>query len=367
MPAKGAGQVQHRALSGLRWLARSRLPGWSRRQLNESLDLVRTLMVPDWDIHPEMITHTRVIDLKTGRPFEAINSGTMENSYPQEDKSVDELATYLAYALRVLKNCGLPCEGVTTPGGFGNRVKPQLSRAAFEAVRDIYGTDLPHYFKYVVGQGESSQPVLEHVRGLDTDDPQVIVNVLAGTGDWFGGWEGSATPEPDRYATEDGESGRMIEMIAAGEPAVFLCHWPGLYCNGEQRGYRAFQRIVRTINGLYKDRSVWMKPSEIARYWAAKELTTIRRDGGRFQLSAPFGAARFTLRLEVQEAGAPAVDGPDGAIALSEVREFRLLRAGTWLRDGDGCVVCLDLAKGETNITVAGAVAPQGASAGPQE
>ena len=101
------------------WLDRE-LPGWSRRELSDSLQLVRELMVPNWDIHPEMITHTRVIDLQTGRPLSEISAATMENSYPQTRKSVDELAAYLAYALRILKNCDLPCEGITTPGGFGN-------------------------------------------------------------------------------------------------------------------------------------------------------------------------------------------------------------------------------------------------------
>ena len=97
------------------WLDRE-IPGWSRKHLNDSLKLVRESIEPNWDIHPEMITHTRVIDLKTGRPFDEINPSTMENSYPQVDKSVDELASYLAYALRILKNCDLPCEGITTPG-----------------------------------------------------------------------------------------------------------------------------------------------------------------------------------------------------------------------------------------------------------
>ena len=100
------------------WLDRE-LPGWSRQELSASLQLVRELMVPNWDIHPEMITHTRVIDLQTGRPLSEISDATMENSYPQTSKSVDELAAYLAYALRILKNCDLPCEGITTPGGFG--------------------------------------------------------------------------------------------------------------------------------------------------------------------------------------------------------------------------------------------------------
>ena len=115
------------------WVDRE-MPGWSRRELLDSLKLVRELMVPNWDIHPEMITHTRVIDLKTGRPFEEISPATMENSYPREKKSVDELAAYLAYALKILKNCDLPCEGITTPGGFGNLVKSELGLAVHEAV-----------------------------------------------------------------------------------------------------------------------------------------------------------------------------------------------------------------------------------------
>ena len=124
-------------------------------------------------IHPEMITHTRVIDLKTGRPFEEISAATMENSYPREKKSVDELSAYLAYALRILKNCDLPCQGITTPGGFGNLVKSELSQAVQEAVRDVYEAEIPHYFKYVHGGDESTEPTLEHVSGLDTNDVRV--------------------------------------------------------------------------------------------------------------------------------------------------------------------------------------------------
>ena len=147
------------------WLDRE-LPGWSRRALQDSLELVRSLLLPNWDVHPEMITHTRVIDLKTGRPLEEISPATMENSYPQQAQTADQLAEYLAYALRILRNCGLPCEGVTTPGGFGNRVKPELSLAVQQAVRDVYQAPIPHFFKYVVDGAGSTEPVVEHVTGL---------------------------------------------------------------------------------------------------------------------------------------------------------------------------------------------------------
>ena len=251
------------------------LPGWSRRALLDSLQLVRDLMLPNWDIHPEMITHTRVIDLKTGHPLPNISPATMENSYPQQKKSVDELAAYLAYALRILKNCDLPCEGITTPGGFGNLVKSELSLAVQEAVRDVYAPEIPHYFKYLRFGEESTQPTLEHVSGLGTDDVRLTVNVPAGTGDWFGGWQGVTEPEGDRYCNGDATEGRMVELIERGEPAVMLCHWPGMYCNGTKRGFEAFKHVVQALERRFADQTLWMKPSEMARYWAAKELTRI--------------------------------------------------------------------------------------------
>jgi len=51
------------------WIDRD-MPGWSKRELRDSLKLVRELMMPNWDIHPEMVTHTWVINPKTNRSFE---------------------------------------------------------------------------------------------------------------------------------------------------------------------------------------------------------------------------------------------------------------------------------------------------------
>jgi len=331
------------------WLDRE-LPGWSRRELLASLKLVRELMLPNWDIHPEMISHTRVIDLSTGRPFEEISPATMENSYPQTKKSVDELAAYLAYALAILKNCDLPCEGITTPGGFGNLVKSELSLAVHQAVRDVYGAELPHYFKYVAGGNESAEPRLEHVAGLDGDDPRVVVNVPAGTGDWFGGWDGDREPEGDRYANADATGGRMVDLIERGEPALMLCHWPGMYTHGTRRGFEAFQRVVSAIHGRFADRTIWMKLSEIARYWAAKNLTRIERGGNALKLTAPFACPGFTLRVPWVDGSVPTVVRGESPLAMSEVADRRRLEPGTWWRDKQSAIVCFDLPKGQVSV-----------------
>lgn len=334
------------------WLDRE-LPGWSRGELQSSLKLVRDLMLPNWDIHPEMITHTRVIDLKTGRPFAAINAGTMENSFPQQKKSVDELAAYLAYALRLLKNCDLPCEGVTTPGGFGNAVKDELGLAAGEAVRDVYGVDLPHYFKYVNMGDKSTEPTLEHLTGVGTADVRLTVNVPAGTGDWFGGWQGDTISEGDRYCNADASSGRMVDLIQRRQPAVMLCHWPGMYSHGTREGFIAFQKVVTSIAAKFASQTVWMKVSEIGRYWAAKKLTEIvRSDASTLKLTAPFATERFTLQIEGdgKTAGPIRLDHQGTSTSLREVANVELLEQGTWTSRGDSTLACFDLKKGKQEL-----------------
>ena len=331
------------------WLDRE-LPGWSREELLASLKLVREEMLPNWDVHPEMISHTRVIDIKTGRPMAEISSATMENSYPQTPKSVDELTAYLAYALRILKNCDLPCDGITTPGGFGNAVKSELSLAVHEAVRDVYGSELPHYFKYVSGGNESTEPKLEHVRDLDGDDPKVTVNLPAGTGDWFGNWDGDAKPAGHRYANADATAGRMVELIERGVPAVMLCHWPGLYTHGTKKGFEQFKQVITALEGRFRDRMIWMKIGELARYAAARELTRIARAGAKVALAAPFACASFTVRLPSAAAAAPKITCKGKTARLAEVKDLRDLKAGTFLRQAGQLTVCFDLPKGPSTL-----------------
>src|SRR5437667_8146197 len=110
------------------------LPGWAHEELQNSIKLVREVMTPNWDIHPEMVTHTRVIDTHTGHPYPELSLRFMENWIWSVGKSADELATYMAYALRIIKEIGLPCEGITTPGGFGNRALRELSLGTLQAV-----------------------------------------------------------------------------------------------------------------------------------------------------------------------------------------------------------------------------------------
>lgn len=327
------------------------LPGWTQRELSDSLELVRSVMMPNWDIHPEMVTHSRVIDLRTGHPHTDHSLKFMENWEWTTGRSADEIASYLAYALNILKNAGLPCEGVTTPGGFGNKALPQLAQASLQSVRDVFNAEVPHYFRHCYGSGpESVAPRVEYADGLDTTDPRCVVSIVGCTGDWTGGWDNTPPEGVDKFITADGRSGRMVEIIERGEPALALAHWTGIWWNGQELGFKIWQEVVRRLHARF-DHLRWMKLSEVARYWAARELTRVGRDGNRLDFQAPFACPSFTVEFEARGNETPRLGQTlQNAVPLREVARPLDLVPGTWHRQAQRMTACFDLTKGQSHL-----------------
>jgi hypothetical protein len=326
------------------------IPGWTKRELEDSLNLVRELMVPDWDIHPEMVSHTRVIDIKTGKPFPFPTPEYMENWEWSQKKSADELAAYQVYALNILKEAGLPCEGLTTPGGYGGQNQNNLALGSLDALRDVYKAEIPHYFRDLFTEkGVSVSPKVLHPSGLNGSDPKCVVSIIGCTGDWFGGWDGMVPGSADKFITEDLGSGRMIDVIDSGEPAIIVCHWPGVYYNGEHTGFNILKEVKARLDRKY-DHLVWMKLSEIARYWAAKELTTITVNPGRIVLNAPFATPGFTLKLSSSVRNPGIKNGSKELKPLLRVKSLKELKSDTWYSDKTGSILCFDLEKGSGEV-----------------
>ena len=328
------------------------LPGWTKRELDESIELVRTLMTPNWDIHPEMVTHTRVIDTKTGHPYPDHSPKFMENWEWTTGRSPDEIADYMTYALRILKNIGLTCEGITTAGGFGTRARPQLAQATLQSVREVFGAEIPHYFRDLYDRGERSvAPRVEYAGGLESADPRCVVGIVACTGDWTGGWDNTPPGGVDRFITLDLQQGRMVDVIQRGEPAFMLAHWTGIHWNGQELGFKIFQEVVRRLSARF-DHLIWMKLSEVARYWAAKELTRIEQDGAALSFRAPFACPDFTVRFEASPNRAPELRQNQDVTRLQEVSGALKLTPGTWTRDGKSIIACFRLPKGVSRLGV---------------
>ncbi|MCO5351529.1 MAG: hypothetical protein M9913_11655 [Bryobacteraceae bacterium] len=332
------------------WVDRD-IPGWSKRELDDSLRLVRDLLLPDWDIHPEMVSHTWVIDIKTGRPYPDRTEHFVEIFRWTDGKSADQLAAYLAYALRILKNAGLPCEGITTPGGFASRVLPELAQATLQSCRDVFRAEIPHYFRHAFSDHRSVAPRVEYASGLDTSDPRCVVSIIACTSDWFGGWDGLVPCQLDKMITADSRGGRLPEVIRRGEPAILYCHWPGIYCNGSETGFHVFQETVRRLHAGH-DNLRWMKLSDISRYWAAKELTTITHapSASAVDFQAPFACPQFTVRVPVPPTAVPRFHHNGVSTPLREVADPLRLAGGTWTRDANSTIATFDLPRGPSRL-----------------
>jgi len=330
------------------WVDRE-IPGWTRKELGDSLALLRDFVSRDWDLTPEMVTHTHVIDPKTGRALEPFDESTMENWGWSQKRSADELAEYIAYALRPLKNAGLDITGVTSPGGFGGKNLTNYSKAVFEACRDVNKTEIPFYLKKIVHDDKSPAPEVLLASGLETDDPRCVVSIVGCTGDWFGGWDGLERGSVDKFITEDLKGGRLPQVIGKGEPAVMVSHWPGMYFNGDETGFSIFKEVVKRLEIAY-DNLIWMKFSELGRYWAAKELTKIEKTAGRVEFKAPYACPQFTVGVTAPGNAVPKFTVQGQPVALKEVAKPLALESGTWTRTSDGVAVCVDLPKGPSRL-----------------
>ena len=87
-----------------------------------------------------------------------------------------------------------------------------------------------------------------------------------------------------------------------------------------------------------------------SRYWAAKELTRIDREGTTLKLRAPYACPDFTLRIEARAAQPPKLRIGAEAKPLNEVNAPLKLTADTWCRDGEATLVCFALPKGASQI-----------------
>ena len=96
-----------------------------------------------------------------------------------------------------------------------------------------------------------------------------------------------------------------------------------------------------------------MKLSEIARYWAARELTSLMREGNSIQLHAPYACPAFTLEvaMDQQQAGPPALVVDNQPRPLQEAAARSPLESGTWRRaDKSRLQLCFDLPRGASMI-----------------
>jgi len=112
-------------------------PGFPEQELVDWLRVTREIIHPNFDITPEMLTHTRVVDLKTWELTEEWEQGAWVNP------PVERLTEYVTTAMQLLKNAGIACEGVTSPGTFGKGKEEAYAKAVLDAAMLVNGNRRP--------------------------------------------------------------------------------------------------------------------------------------------------------------------------------------------------------------------------------
>lgn len=328
------------------------LPLFSRTQQESWLAMCREMIQPAFDITPEMITHTFVVDPRTLRPVEPRIWEQMEwETLPTDQEEL--VFDYIATACRILDNVGLTPQGVTSPGGFGGRTLEFYAKVAGEAIRSVTHDPAPYFFKRVtdgpitrVGQVEVPVWYPDPAAGTATGE------IIASTGDWTGSWTGYGEADADRYLTADLQGGRVAELVAAGEPVIFCSHWQGFYGmhNEDRRGFRALQTVVARLQKLDPDgeRTRWRTCSEITRYACATEMASLSVAGDQIRLHLPLVVPEVTLELTGVRPQGVAVDGSP----LRQVTRKRDFTSGTWRQETDRVLVAFDPTGPQATVTV---------------
>jgi hypothetical protein len=319
---------------------------FSKQQQESWLKMCRELIVPNYDITPEMITHTYVVDLDTFKP---VDPNLWEQwGWNQLPVDQEELVTrYISTACQILDNVGLTPDGVTSPGGFGNPLE-FYAKCAEQALRSVTGNPTPYLFKRVNSDGPVETPVWYPDREAET----AMGEIIACVGDYTGSWTGYGEVNAEKYITADLQGGRLPAVINAGDPTVLISHWQGFYGlhDDDRRGFNTFKTVVRRLEERdpQGERTRWRKCSEITTYAIAKEMAEVSINGNTILLDLPVRVPEFTLRIQQSTVQAVTVDGKP----LTQAANRAAFENETFYREGDTTFIAFTPASRSASIVI---------------
>lgn len=310
----------------------------------EFLKIIRERVSPQMDICIEFLTHFLAWDIRRDRPVDYT-----EKTMSPHIGSTDYLTEYFAYGLRILHDLGLNPTGATSPGFALIEREYDYAKAIRNAVRDVTGLPIAWYFLHV---DDRSPVVNPRIMAQDAAKGEACVAVVSMTGDPSWQTQFGKPSDLDILITEDGQSGRLVELYRNRSPLGFHTHWQSLFSEGRATGLHDLRITLSRIKEHFGDGVKWTKCSELAQTVAAQSATratvTEQEDGIAIHLTSSVPCPDFTVRL-AGDFGMRSIHAGD--------RELRALPDGpgplesnTWRQDGDSIVWCADLNAGETTI-----------------
>ncbi len=243
------------------------IPGYPQAELERFLKIVREDIVPNWDITPEILTHWNALDLVSGEFLDV-----RENVWAAS-QDVDSLSAYFVHTFEILKNVGVPANGMSNPFGFGKTVEVVYAEALQRSLSEVFGVKQTYFF--------SGFGIYPHVVLQDQQAGTGVIRILSSVDDVF--WDSQHYADPsaareairekvDQQLSEDGRHGKIVELIDAGQPVTMVTHWQALFGNGHGVGLEMLIELAKRVNDHFADRIEWTTPSAIAKRTLAGEF-----------------------------------------------------------------------------------------------
>lgn len=231
--------------------------------IRKFIRIVKEQIEPRFSITPEVLTHYRAYDLKTGG-FKHVFEDVCFSSLTAE-----EIADYVGLALTILSNTGLDPAGMTSPWRCGIDNEDNYAAGIGMAFRKIMHKDRCFYFLHP--GADFKKPVLM----CDSEKTGKVVSIPNNTFDAFWPTQNPADARTaaeearkniDKLLAPDGRSGLVRDLYEQGLPITLISHWQSLYSDGRAIGLRGLEELAGRINKVFGCQVEWLTFSELSEF-----------------------------------------------------------------------------------------------------
>ncbi len=225
------------------------------------LDTVKKRLSGHFDFTPEILTHTRALDLETGKYLDLNESDWSQT----QDRR--KLEPYLVNALSILKQAGIQPTGITSCWVFGQNVEAEYLASMAAALKQVFNLDFGWYYLHIWDAYPDTRPYIAYAKGKtalvainSTVDDYCWETIEVGQTD-----EAFINKITDYYLTEDGKGGAIRRVIDAGGWPILMSHWQSFFSNGNETGLAVLDRLGKRVATALEGEVEWISCSEMAR------------------------------------------------------------------------------------------------------
>lgn len=228
-----------------------------QRTLKEYIRQTQKYIKPRFSITPELLTHYLAWNLKTDE------AGHYTEYTFMKDKTAEEIAEYVSFAITILDNAGLTPSGVTSPWATGIDNEANYAAGIGMAFKRVLKKDRCFYFLH-----DKDKPELM----CDTPESGRVIHAPSNCGDvyWIGNKRLSAAKTRkaikegiDRILSADGKTGLLREFVERGDHFSMLTHWSSLYSESNEYGLEGLTCLLERIKKVFGDQVEWKSFEEL--------------------------------------------------------------------------------------------------------